>query len=489
MGKRARAVLGLLALHAGVAALAAANGYRMQIVWSRYQLLDRIALEQEPLSSLWLLHSQPPLLNLGLAVALRVAAVLGTEPEIVAGGAFFALGASSVLLAAWVVRGLTGSAWSAGAAAGLLLLDPGFVHFQTQYFYTFPVAFLLLAVLAASLRHLRDGSAGSLVVVVLLLAAVALTRALFHPLWALAYLALLLASGRAGPRRGGARTAAAASALLLVLLAAWPVKNWIVFGQLTMTSWVGQNLANDTPVDTGLVAFWRDGVEPPGLSSRSEAMRARYGAAADVVTSAFKSDGSPNWNHLAVLEVCAPAGAEALRWRREHPTEWLWTSLQYYPAWSRATYVHSHRGTISGPSGGPPTLHARWYRAVLYADLRPLLEGVLPEGSLDRFAIIGGRPVPLTLYGLLLFPAVLLAATAAVLARWREGRPQERAVLLGLYCIAWTLVVPCLTDGLEGNRMRYPTSNLVVVVGLYALHEAGVAWSARRAVPRAEAGG
>ena len=76
MGKRVLTVVGLLVLHALVCVLAARAGYAMRIAWHHYQILDRVALEEHPLLSIWLLHSQPPLLNVALAAVLRIAAWL-----------------------------------------------------------------------------------------------------------------------------------------------------------------------------------------------------------------------------------------------------------------------------------------------------------------------------------------------------------------------------------------------------------------------------
>ena len=46
---------------------------------------------------------------------------------------------------------------------------------------------------------------------------------------------------------------------------------------------------------------------------------------------------------------------------------------------------------------------------------------------------------------------------------------------------AWTIVVPALTDGVEGNRMRLATAPLICVAGFALLQRAARGLQRRRA--------
>jgi len=66
---------------------------------------------------------------------------------------------------------------------------------------------------------------------------------------------------------------------------------------------------------------------------------------------------------------------------------------------------------------------------------------------------------------------VFLLACAVFVVR----KPREPVGWFLAYCAlasAWTIVVPALTDGVEGNRMRLATAPLICVGGIVLLQGA-----------------
>ena len=70
-----RETLIALAAYAGLVALAAALGLRMTVPWAYYQILSPGPLANDLSASILHLHAQPPLLNTGLGLALKLAAL------------------------------------------------------------------------------------------------------------------------------------------------------------------------------------------------------------------------------------------------------------------------------------------------------------------------------------------------------------------------------------------------------------------------------
>lgn len=478
-------LLAVLALYAGALLAAEASGYEMHVSWELFHLLDEPALRARPLASLLLLHSQPPLLNVATAVVLEVADALGTSPELVSKVAFAAIGGLLALAIFALVEGVTHSIGLAYVAVVASVVDPGFHHFLNFYLYTFPIALIIVWLLLASLRFMESGSRGALAAVVLASSSLPLTRTLFPAFWPLLFLGLLLAArwwsaGRESDRvdglRDGARgldlrAALAAAAAIAVLVTLWPLKNQLVFGEYTYSSWAGYNLSANTGVrGDELWDYFHHGVVPPGLEEKLAALEVRFGEeAVSVVRMNRKSNGFTNWNHLAFLMTSDAIRDEALAWRIDNPGTWLARSLGQYPMWTRPTFVHPYSGTIVEPEGARPW--ARFYKALFFADVRPAIEAVWPDPAIHTVSLANGLKVPFTVFGVLLLPALLVGVTIRLARRLRarDGLPEAFTVVLALFCILWSLLVPCLTDGVEGNRMRFVTSAPLTLVALYAL--------------------
>jgi hypothetical protein len=469
------AVPGLL--WAGAAGAARAAGFSMQIPWDYYQLLDARPLSTHPLASLCYLHSQPPGLNALLAAVLAAARLLGCRPESVAGVLFAALGLVAAVAFHRLVLALTGSA--ALAALGLLvtLADPGVHVFSNLFFYEFVLYVLLVLLVAAIVCWLERGTTSALVGTALLLAAISLTRTLFHPLWAMGLFVLVvrLRAGPTAPASGGSGfRAAAAGVVLLVLLAAWPVKNAIVYGRLFYASMSAYSLARGVPgcESATLRRHMVTGDMPPGAARLVErAQRVCGGAGSEVLTDTLKGDGSGNWNHAVHLAVAPELEGCATAWMAGHPGEWLRRAAGQYAMWTRASFVHPYTGQVLGSPSDAYTRYARAWERALFLDLRPFVEERWPGWFLHRYATVRGRAVPYSVFGFLLLP-LLVVLLGAKGVRYRRRVGGATALVL-LAVVLWPMLGACLTDGQEGNRMRFATTPLVVAGVCLLLRDAG----------------
>ena len=467
------------------AVLAAAVGFRFWVPWVVYQLLDAAELRRAPWMSLLALHAQPPALNALLAAALRLGDFLGCGPEPLLAILFFVLGGVVVVLLARLVHALTGSVWLALAAVLFAVADPALHVYRTVFFYELPLAALLLVALAAAWRFLSDcshGGEGALLLFVAATGGMCLTRSLYHPLWAVAMFALLLL-GRMrltpdGLRRRVRGVWLRSAVVLALLLGFWPLKNALLFGAPVMTSWQGYNLARGTAAQSPpLWSYLATGTVPEPLHEEWRQVAPAFLRDAPVLAAPEKSDGGRNWNHYVFLLTDRELTRDALRWRREHPGAWLRQSLANYLLWGRASYLDSYWESARGPDNALYRGYARWHERLLFPDLRGAVVRLTPGAAVHADTTVWGGPAPYTLFALVGLPA-LLVILAVLLPRCLRSDPAAWVALLAAVTLLWVLIVPCLTDGTEGNRMRYPVSPCVLLLA---------AWSgaaARRAVLR-----
>lgn len=230
VGSRALVVVCTLA---ALAHVWAAGGPSRRAVAVSWQLIDLPVLSDDPLGSVWYLHTQPPLHN--LTVGIVAALPLPID------GTLMGLYGLALVATAWLLMSILMRWGLRPLAAGLLAAAascaPGLLSTIRLASYEVPMALLIVTVVWAAQRYLDDPSLRWLMVVAGALTAGTLTRSLLHPLWVVAVLGLLLLA-----RRVTLRTALAAAAIPVVLVGGWMVKNDTVFGQPTLSSWTGFNM-------------------------------------------------------------------------------------------------------------------------------------------------------------------------------------------------------------------------------------------------------
>jgi hypothetical protein len=260
--------------------------------------------------------------------------------------------------------------------------------------------------------------------------------------------------------------------VLLPALLAWPAKNRLVFGRFTMASMTAYSLAHDVPGCRSDVVVTPAGVgvAPAVLADLGARAIARCGAQADaILTSPTKSDGSTNWNHVAVLAAAPELARCGAAWRRDHPVAWLAKAAGQYAMWTNPTFVNTYDGTRNGPTDAGWIAYATGYQRTLFRDLRPAVERLMPNLFLHRQATVERRPIPYTVFGVVVLPAILVLAAWQQVARPRSPRTAVAAAALLVLLVPMLAV--CLSDGREGNRMRLSTTPALLVVEMALVGE------------------
>src|SRR5918998_496437 len=331
--------------------LAAGGGMTREYVANSWQILDVDALADDPLGSLWYLHIQPPGYNALVAViAWLPVPLIGTLYAV----DIAAQAGIGLLLHAILVRWGVGPI-AAAVVAAITVLNPSLLSTMAMASYEVPVGLLIVAALATAQRYLETRRAAWLLATAGLLTAGALTRSLLHPLWIAAVLALLVIA------RPPDRRVLLASALVpVVFVGGWMLKNQVVFGTATTSSWLGFNMQRGVtaPMDADLVRAdvadgavsdlalerpwgplsaygeWTAGCTPHGHPVTDEADKEAAG-----ITTA-------NYNHECYLPAYQEAQRNAVALIRRHPGEYAadrMTALVL--SFVHSTTLHSGRTT------------------------------------------------------------------------------------------------------------------------------------------------
>ncbi|MBI3735575.1 hypothetical protein HY256_03570 [Candidatus Sumerlaeota bacterium] len=434
-----------MGIHTGLFVLAYGCGYRMRIPYDYIQLLSPDWLRDHFFRSIFYLHSQPPLLNFFLGIGLKIAAWTQLSPETVLLAFHFLLGlgvaASFAVFTSVFIRNRALS----NICFGVLLGHPVIFLTEHHYFYTFQeLAYLApLACCAWFIAH--RPRARSYAVSCALVVALVYTRSLFHFLFgmiAIGFLGWLIFRNPQAGRTTKQKTAGCfvLSSIALIL---WPLKNLLVFGVFTYSSWQGGNMAQGLDLDP----------MPPV----ERTVPAKF-AAIPALASEKKADGSINYNHISV--VLEARIMQELGWRsiRRDPSQIARRIARNYWSMTRFTGRQPHFAIFGVYERLSPPLEAwmKLYEIALCVDFRDAYS--LRDPAYKE--MIANRWLPSAFF--LMFPVVLILS-ALKIVRLRKSNPDDAltaAFLLG--CILLVTAMILLVDGREGNRMRFSTEPYLI---------------------------
>lgn len=426
------------------------------------QYLDPELLRTHLAESVWYLHTQPPLYNLFLGTVLK----LFPGHEGLAFHAFhLALGLAFALGLYLLLAGFSLPRPAAAAVAVGLSVSPAAILYENRLFYDYPVLVLLTLAALAAQRLARRPSAGRALVLCSLLAVVVLVRSLYQlPFVLLALLPLL----RAVP----ARTLRAGAAVPVAVLVALSVKNQIVFGTPSTSSWLGENLARvgiyTAPLDRRRAYVAAGELDPVELIPPYAKLAAYRGAIAfarprgvPAVDRFLTSNGKVNLNQWTYLAISRRRVHDDVHFIPSHPG---WYARGVKLAGERFFWPPTYPPGITGRNKFEI---ARWealWEAGFY--------GSTPLANRIGFLAVAGYLVALG-YGL------------AVLIRRRGA--EAAAIGFVWVVLAWTIAVGVLTDLGENYRSRLLVDPLVVVLVAVAAHRLVVTVRERRMIGAARA--
>jgi hypothetical protein len=283
-----------------------------------WQLLDLKELAAHPFQSVALLHIQPPLFNLFVGSVLRWSPFPAAFTFQVV---YLSCGLVLVVSLRLLLIELGFSPAAATSGAFVVALDPVLLSYENTAAYEYPVAMLLVMSALVCARYAKSRNVSTLIWFSVLLTVIVLTRALLHPAWLIASLALLIWFARP---HGSMRWLVVAFVIPVVLVGGWMLKNQVLFGDPTLSSWFGMNLGRGVVApmprhDTNtLISEGRmsPAARIPPLS-RYSAYAPYFGPCHStfrerVLTAQFKRNRSSNFNAQCYLRVYSDAQRNAI---------------------------------------------------------------------------------------------------------------------------------------------------------------------------------
>ena len=451
-----------------------------------YQLLDTSQLQHHLASSIWNLHSQPPLFDLWSGVMLQLPH--GWIPPMMA---TLSVGASLVLALSTyhLGRGLHLPVAAASIITVLVVLDPANLLYSIWYFDTYPTA---VALTFGALCLTRLGPVGRgrwwAAGFATALAVVVLGNSTFQWLWLLAAVLPVLWMLRQHPRQF-----LIVMALPLLVVTGWYAKNAVRFHTATTSSWLGMNMAKVSLGTADAVELHRlveDGTLTPLALRRPfaplDAYAGLYAPSAPtgspVLDLPTKHNGVPNYNAASYIPISSQYLHDDLTYISRDP-------LGYARGVSSAVrlfFFPSDRYVFLWPQARHLTAYQNAYDTFIDGDIRPNDFAIVTPGDKataprhDR----GSGPQSWDQISLTAVLAFFVLLALGPVAAWRMRTDRRWLVTMGFVWMtsAYVLVLTSLADLGENLRFRYdlgPLPLLGAAATLYAL-------ARRRCPPRDE---
>lgn len=436
-----------------------------------WQMLPWDRLRDDPVGSVWYLHIQPPLWNLLMGSIAR------WSPFPTAVSIQLVMAAFGVILVTAVAATLARIGLRPVWAVGLTLfgtVDSDLIQFAFSPQYEVAMA-AAIAVMAWAWSRGRDPQS-SMWWLMGAGTAVVLTRSLYHPAW----LALVLL-GFVIVHRRRLRLAPTVACLLVpvVLVGGWLVKNQVVFGRPTMSSWAGMNLLRSIQpiVDDDQLAELVDEGKVSGVTAVGPfAPVDNYAAVMPpclpkhddpVLTIAIRPGvGNPpmavaNYNHWCLIPVYEQAGQDARAIIRDQPGRWL------------AGRWFSARMWLGDAGGASPS------RSPVLDVISAWTTGRrvrIPYGADTSFwghPYFGAQELRthVAVFDVVVTVAILGAGVVVVIRRQRSGLRAPARAVIGFAAATWlyTFVVGVVGELGEQNRFRLMVDSLTTVIGITVL--------------------
>lgn len=199
-----------------------------------WQIVDRELLRERFLESLWYLHIQPPLFNAFLGF---VQFIPGIDSYWIYYLSYIILGIAAALSLFQILRNFRIAPGVALGIVSLCVISPSWILYEHWLFYEFPTMALLTIAIYRLQRLLQKPTAFNSFFAFSVLMLLFLLRSIFHWFWyALAFSMILFAV------RSNYKSIIKGALLPTGIIVLFVLKNYLLFGVWTTSTWMGPNL-------------------------------------------------------------------------------------------------------------------------------------------------------------------------------------------------------------------------------------------------------
>jgi hypothetical protein len=211
----------------------------MRALSAYWQYLDIETLRNNLMTGVWYDHAQPPVFNLLIGFILKIGA---SHYILLFAFLLKMISLGNILLLFSIIKKLSRVYFLPMLVTLVYMLSPATLIFETELFYTSFVSFLLLLSVFYLIRFSESESWLDAFAFIFPLAMLCLTRSVYHIGWLFMVTACLIFYYR---RSAVLNKLILVSLCALMIVGSWYVKNKILFGKLTASTWVGMNLARN----------------------------------------------------------------------------------------------------------------------------------------------------------------------------------------------------------------------------------------------------
>lgn len=430
------------------------------------QFIDIELLSNRLLESLWYYHANPPMLNLFAGMAQKM---FGDNAGWFFSVSFHVLGLLVALCVYALVLKLRSGRTAACVATGLLVFSPAFVLYENWLMYTFP-AMAMLTVSALTLyQYVQTLQTKWCVAFFGMLAALLLTRSLFHIAWMVLIAVLLVAL--LWDRRRQVMLAAIVPVLVVAL---WYGKNCYYFGTFSGSTWMGLGLSNITtlvvPRNELAPLVLEQKLSPYALVSRYEnvatlfASREAKPTGIPVLDQVRKSTGEYNFNNAHLIEINGYYAADSLEVIRHFPASYVHGLMIS----NRLFFSPTNMNLYFSPTNRDAVRPMEWL-------FNPLLYGAKPTsgfieqphfGFTGRYRIEVNTGVPLIVLWWIVLGYGYAQARKGILSKEPDLKP--RAIVIGFIVVTalYLYVVGTALELAENYRYRFLIEPLFMVLAV-----------------------
>lgn len=416
-----------------------------------FQILDPLHLQTDLVRSLIYLHSQPPGFNLFLGLIMLVSG--GCKVWLFA-RVYEIIGLTSIIAIYLIGRRLDIPRLVCLLAPILFMITPPAILYENWLFYTLPVMSMLVisAVflqLYIARRHLLHG-----MIFFALLAGIVCTRTLFHTAWFIIIAAAMIIRSRENWKK-----TILCAVLPFLVIAGLHLKNFVLFGQVNLSSWFGMNIAKMTlsipmekmkPLtDSGKVS--QIVLIEPFQSPEAYASFARFDTTTGipVLDQPYKSTGYVNFNHVGYLAVSREYGLATSALMRKYPA-------YYGLSVTKALYKYLRPCSDSTIFPGENRYRiAHWVTAYHRYLVGDILKNVWSATFTNRYGQM--RTIHLNFLYVFLPIVILWALYLSTRGRQKHGVPSDKMAVYRFmtFNLIYVTVIGNLFEMSENMRFRF----------------------------------
>jgi hypothetical protein len=211
----------------------------LQALVSYWQYLDLDTLRNHLLAGIWYDHAQPPVFNLLLGCVLKIG---GSHYPVIFSIIFKFISLANALLLFAIVKKISTICFLPVVVAMVYILSPATLIFECELFYTTFISFLLLISVLNLIGFTENNSWRNVLGFMCPLMLICLTRSVYHMLWLFAVIVLILSYFR---KKEVFHKLVVVSLVAVIVTGSWYLKNKIIFGKLTASTWIGMNMARN----------------------------------------------------------------------------------------------------------------------------------------------------------------------------------------------------------------------------------------------------